>query len=165
MTLPFTVVPINRTESRKDRKGLEFERFQKLNAADQAIVNHLMTEGLLDRSPAYGAPPSTELERLLGDQWRARCAYVTFFEGRIRHLERVLRVTFESEFLSDEQRLQIIAVLHGESAAKRDSKLLSDTERRLIANYRDLDSDGKLMLRTLLARLVPSSGDDERGER
>lgn len=80
-----------------------------------------------------------------------------YWERRVRAAERVLRNMLASDALTDDQRRQIIATVYGEATTRRDEKILSAREARLIQQLRGTDSAGRQILYTLVDRLFTSS--------
>lgn len=135
---------------------------QALCEAEDALYTALHQAELLENpyiSPCAYLP--SPMHRVLIRVWRARVAVQSSLEARIHKLERTLRATFASDALDDAQREAILSTLHGRTGARRNSKILSDTEASMISQYRTMDAAGKQMFRTLLARLADTSVDRE----
>jgi len=160
------LVSINACEPQPEtRSARHLELWRAERKAHDDLEKHLLSEGLLTRLVAGGAPPTTEAERLIVAVRHASDARITMLEGRIRQLERTLRLTFESDSLTDDQRISILEVFHGKRGGRRDSRFLSESEEKLVQQYRRIDSVGRQMLRTLFARLAETSSvtSDEEG--
>jgi len=128
--------------------------------AEEAMCAALSQVGLLDRAHiSPGADPNllSPIHRVLVRVWHARVDVQSSLERRIRQLERTLRGTFASDALNDEQRAMILSTLHGCRRPRRNSKILSETEASMIAEYRAMDGAGKQMLRTLFNRLAQAN--------
>jgi hypothetical protein len=80
-----------------------------------------------------------------------------YSEGRLWKAERDLRATLGAD-LSDVQRECVLTTLYGEQQGRRRNvHVLSEAERQLIDQYREIDAKGKQMLRELFARLAATS--------
>ena len=96
--------------------------------------------------PTHGNAPISRL-------FYAGCALAGFWERRVKRVERVFRWLLASDHLTDEQRTEMVEVLHGRQHIGRDPKILDKWEATLLEHYRGMDANGKQMLRSLLARM------------
>lgn len=116
--------------------------------------------------PALIHDPTEHEKRLKSKFWQALkddagksalLLYPEFLARRLRVLERTLRALLASGSLSDGERAHALALLYGAPGRFRDGKLLNEHEGKMIEAYRTMDTTGKQMLRTLLARLAATS--------
>jgi hypothetical protein len=119
--------------------------------ATRAVENALTATGAIE--PGIPNGQSRGISRLLHQQFIAESNYVTFFENRITRLERTLRKILASDAIDGTQREEVFTVLLGRAKVGRDPKMLTDTEKELIENYRTMAVDEKQIIRTLARKL------------
>jgi hypothetical protein len=90
--------------------------------------------------------------------------YPEYLERRLRTLERALRGLLACDGVTDVDRAKVLAVMYGAPASTMDSRLLNDTESRLIQCYRATDAAGRQILRALSERLAYGPHREEAAE-
>ncbi len=124
--------------------------------AEQAVNTALFEAGLLDRP---GISPGAPKEHLVGmhglrcREWEAQWRLVSFWERQTAKYQTMLRRVLASDTLDEDQRQAVITGLHGPRGIRLDTKTLSESEYRLIAQYRRMDDRDRQMIRTLIDRL------------
>lgn len=98
--------------------------------------------------------PETLIGTLFDQVGTTACACLTFWEGRTRKAEHLLRKVLASDALSEDERRAILTTLHGRRGPQRDLHILSDLERAMIDQYRQMAAADRQMIRTLFARLA-----------
>ena len=104
-----------------------------------------------------GDPPK-EIEKLL--EWYERSALSASDVSlrRARRAEKVLRAVLGTD-LTDAQYAAGLSVFFGhDGERRRNPGGMSDNERALVEQYRTMDADARLMMRTLFARLAADDG-------
>ena len=146
-----------------DARGDRLKRAYR--ESEEALYHALHYAGLLENphiSPGGDLAACTPVERILIRHWQAYWSVVERLDGRVRQLTRTLRHALACDALTDEQREAILGHLYGRDGAARNGKMLTAHEAQLIAHYRATDAAGKQMLRTLLERLVTTTGEAHR---
>lgn len=140
-----------------------------------------MTATLVPIDEAAGRAEDRPKDRLkqlasaYSDEWRAAHneipqsferavrRYQDALERRIAHLERALRTLLASA--NDDQQRHILTIIYGATiAARQDPKLLTETERRLVDDYRQMDDVCRRLVRGISKNLAHiSPRDDQQG--
>ncbi len=143
---------------------LSSERF----AANQALEEMLVEHGALSRRvPHVSYTQKGTVEHAYARLWMAHLDEVSFWERQAQKFGRMLRVALACDGLSDEDRKSILSGLYrGRSSERRDPRVLSEAEARMMSQYRSMDDASRQMIRTLFDRLAATSEntDNEGGE-
>ena len=94
------------------------------------------------------------LEAVDKDLVRGISDFPSHLERRVRQLERTIRDLLARPEVTAKQREGLLTVLYGVEGPTRDAYLLSDTERRLLDGYRQLEAQPRSAIRALVRGLT-----------
>ena len=98
-----------------------------------------------------GNQDAKALRELHRDCGRAKVRQCLYWERRARQAEKLLRATLGTD-LTDEQFAAVCATLRADD--RRNPRLLTEHERQLIADYRQMDAPERQAVRTVFERFA-----------
>lgn len=138
------------------------KRAKKLDTAwrcaTRAVHDWLRQSGAITRDDGFGFGVPDQLhglEQLRADEHKAHYRLVLFWGDRTKRLEAILRRALACDGVDEDARRAIVDGLHGTGTGRRRNRQsLSESEWRLVEDYRRMADPDRVMLRTLLLRLA-----------
>lgn len=133
--------------------------------ATRAVDEALFKAGLKSSITSIHAkaPSGLRFDGLRHAEWAANFRLTLYLERQVEKYRKLLRRVLASDGVTETDRTAVLQGLYGTRGRAIDARVFSESERKLIDDYRKLGDADRQMLRRLFDRLVTTapSGTDE----